>query len=133
MSEHAILLFDGVCNVCNDSVQFIIERDRAGYFQFAPLQSDFARELLARFGLPVDAMDTMVLVEGDRVWTHSDAAVEMVRRLPGAWPLLAGFGLLPRALRDRAYAWLVRNRYRWFGKRDTCMVPTPELKARFLA
>lgn len=133
MSEHAILLFDGVCNMCNDAVRFVIAHDPKGYFRFAPLQSAIGHELLARCGQRADALDTMVLVEGERCSTRSDAAVRIVRHLSGAWPLLALLRFLPQALRDRGYRWVADNRYAWFGKRDACAVPTPELRARFLA
>lgn len=132
MSAGAIVLFDGVCNLCNGAVRFIVDRDPGGHFRFAPLQSDVGRELLARGGLQPDALDTMVLVEGDRCWTRSDAALRIVRRLSGAWPLLSVLRFLPRGLRDRAYRWVADHRYGWFGRRDICAVPTPDLRARFL-
>ncbi len=127
-----ILLFDGVCNLCHASVRWVIARDRDARFRFASLQSDTGRDLLARHGLPTDALDSVVLVDGDAHWTRSDAAIETARRLGGAWRL-AGLGkLVPRALRDAGYDWLARNRYARWGKRDACWAPTPELRARFL-
>jgi predicted DCC family thiol-disulfide oxidoreductase YuxK len=132
MSEPAVLLFDGVCNLCNGTVRFVAERDPVGRFHFAALQSDKGRELLARCGLPLDALDTFVLVEGDRCWTRSDAALRVARGLSGAWPLLAVLRLVPRFLRDRVYGWVAGHRYAWFGKQESCMVPSPELRSRFL-
>ena len=127
-----ILLFDGVCNLCNGVVQWVIARDPAAQFRFASLQSEAGRTLLAQHQLPLDAMDTVVLVDGAAHWRKSDAALEMLRRLGGAWPLLSALRVVPRGLRDAAYDWIARNRYGWWGKRDECWIPTPELRARFL-
>ena len=127
-----ILLFDGVCNLCSRAVQFVIRHDPARRFRFAALQSETGRRLLAEHGLPADTLDTFVLVEGPRCFTRSDAAIELARRLSGAWRWLRIAALVPRPLRDRLYGVVVRNRYRWFGRRESCMVPTPELAQRFL-
>jgi predicted DCC family thiol-disulfide oxidoreductase YuxK len=133
----AIVLFDGVCNLCNASVQFIIDRDPGATMRFAALQSPEGRRILAGFGHPaVDAAaagpETIVLVEGGRVYDRSTAALRIARRLRAPWPLLAVMLVVPRALRDLVYRWAAARRYRWFGKTDACRVPTPELKARFL-
>jgi predicted DCC family thiol-disulfide oxidoreductase YuxK len=127
-----ILLFDGVCNLCSGAVRFVIRHDPRGRFRFAALQSETGRRLLVRHGLPPDALDTFVLIEGESCFTRSDAALELARRLGGAWRALAILRLVPRPIRDAAYGLVVRNRYRWFGKSDRCMVPTPELARRFL-
>ena len=129
----AIILFDGVCNLCNGAVQFVIRHDPEGQFKFAALQSETGRELRRRFGLAVDSIETMVLVEGDRAYLQSEAALRIAVKLGGAWPLLGMLRVVPRAWRDRAYRFLADHRYRWFGKRDSCLVPTPDLRARFLA
>ncbi len=132
--DSPILLFDGVCNLCDASVQWVIRHDPAAQFRFASLQSAIGRELLARHGLPVDALETVVLVEGDRHWLRSDAGVEVLRRLGGSWAILAlKLHVLPRWLRDPVYGFIARNRYRWFGRKDACLVPSPELSARFLS
>jgi predicted DCC family thiol-disulfide oxidoreductase YuxK len=131
-SNAPILLFDGVCNLCNGAVQWVIAHDSAARFRFASLQSDAGRALLAAHGLPLDAMDTVVLVDGERHFIKSDAALEVARRLGGVWRLAAPAKLVPRALRDMVYDWVARNRYARWGKRDECWVPTPELRARFL-
>ena len=131
-SVPAVILFDGVCNLCNGFVQFIIERDRAGYFRFASLQSEWGRQVLERHTLPTDALDSVVLVRGDRVHVRSGAVLRIARHLGAAWPLLTIFWIVPRPLRDLIYDWVAANRYRWFGKKDECMIPTPELRARFL-
>jgi predicted DCC family thiol-disulfide oxidoreductase YuxK len=131
-TNRSVVLFDGVCNLCNGAVQFIINRDRQGRFSFASLQSAAAQAHLRQFGLSTEAFDTFVLVEGGKAYTRSTAALRIARRLPGAWKLLYALVMVPRPVRDWAYGLVARNRYRLFGRRDACMVPTPELKARFL-
>lgn len=128
----AILLFDGVCNLCNASVNFIIDRDPQAYFRFAPLQSETGRRLLEKHGLPTGSMDTVVLVEDDRAYVRSTAALRIARHLVFPWPLLALGLILPAFLRDLVYKLIANNRYRWFGKSDTCRLPTPALRSRFL-
>jgi predicted DCC family thiol-disulfide oxidoreductase YuxK len=130
--KHPILLFDGVCNLCNASVQFVLKRDRQGQFRFASLQSEAAQELLRQFPEAPAGINTVVLIENGQLYTKSDAALRAAKRLPGPWPLLYGFILLPRPLRNLVYDWIARNRYRWFGKEDQCMLPRPEWKDRFL-
>lgn len=132
MSEPGpILLFDGVCNVCNATVQFVVEHEKAPHIRFASLQSEVGARLVAERGLPND-VSTVVLVEGDRVYTRSAAAVALLGHLKAPWSWLAVLWLVPRPLRDLGYDIFARLRYRLFGKRDRCMVPTPELRARFL-
>jgi len=130
--DHPVLLFDGECNLCNGAVQFVIKRDPDAVFRFASLQSDAGQALLERHDLPKEDFDTMVYLEGDEVWTKSTAALRIVRRLGGVWGLAYNFIVIPRPVRDAVYGVVVRNRYRWFGKRDECMVPSPDLRARFL-
>ena len=132
LQGHALVLFDGVCNLCNSSVNFIIDRDRAGYFKFAALQDETVEPLLTQFDLSTETMDSIVLVEEGTCYRESTAALRIVRRLKGGWSLFYAFIIVPRPVRDVVYGWLARNRYRWFGKRDTCRIPTPELRARFL-
>ena len=123
-----IVLFDGVCNLCNGAVRFILARDPEARFRFASLQSDVARRLLN--GAP--PAETMVLIEAGKVHTKSDAALRIARQLHAPWPLLYGFVAIPRSLRDAVYDWVARHRYAWFGKRDVCMLPTPQMRGRFL-
>lgn len=130
--DHPIVLFDGVCNFCNASANFILKRDPKGVFRFAPLQSEAAKGLLEKFHLPLDDLDTMVLIENGKAYTRSTAGLRIARHLNAAWPLLYGFIVLPRFFRDTIYRLIARNRYRWFGKRETCMIPLPEWKERFL-
>lgn len=127
-----IILFDGVCNLCNASVQWVLRRDRKGQFRFAALQSETGQRLLARFGMDATAFNTVVLADGGRLYTRSDAALEVARRLGAPWSWLAVFRYLPRGLRDAVYDWIARNRYRWFGRRESCLLPRPEWKERFV-
>ena len=129
----AIVLFDGVCNFCDSSVNFIIEHDRAGYFKFAPLQSEIGEKLLAENKINKIETDSVVLIEDGRVYTHSTAALRVARRLDGAWRWLSYLSVVPRPIRDAAYKLFARYRYRLFGKKDECMLPSPEIRARFLA
>lgn len=126
------MLFDGVCNLCNASVQWVLKHDRKGVFRFASLQSKTGQELLTAFGFSQENFDTVVLIDGEHVYTRSDAPLEVVRRLGGLWPLLGVFKIIPLAVRNAVYDWIARNRYRWFGKREACMLPRPEWKDRFL-
>ena len=127
-----IVLFDGVCNLCNAAVNFLIDHDPGGRLKFGSLQSEAVRPLLERNGLRTDYLDSFVLIDEGQVYRRSDAALRTARRLGGAWRLLWIFSLLPRPLRDAAYDWIATNRYRWFGKREACRIPTPELEARFI-
>lgn len=128
-----ILLFDGVCNFCNDTVNFVLDHDRAGRFRFAALQSEVGQRLLAEHGLrELPALSTSVLIHGGRAYTDSDAVLRGAVLLGGAFRLLAIFLLVPRFLRDPPYRLFCRYRYRWFGRSEQCRVPTPETRARFL-
>jgi predicted DCC family thiol-disulfide oxidoreductase YuxK len=128
----AVVLFDGVCNLCNRFVHFVIARDPSGRFHFGALQSDAARRMLREAHTPATVPDSIVLVDEGRVFTRSTAALRVARGLRFPWPLAYGLIAVPRPLRDWVYDIVARNRYVWFGKRDACMVPTPDLRARFL-
>jgi len=127
-----IILFDGVCNFCSGVVNFIIERDTKGVFRFAPLQSDAGERILEHFDLAGEDFDTFVLVEGEEAYIKSTAALRMCRLLGGFWKLLYVFIVIPAPIRDAAYDYIARNRYKWFGKKEECMVPGPEVRRRFL-
>lgn len=127
-----VLFFDGVCNLCNASVQWVLRHDRRGQFRFAALQSELGRQVLAQHGINAGALDTVVLLAEGRVYTRSDAALELLRRLGGPWAGLSILRRLPRPLRDAVYNWIARNRYRWFGRQESCWLPRPEWKSRFL-
>ena len=123
-----VVLFDGVCNLCNASVRFILARDPGGRFRFASLQSQAARRLLGdRF-----TGESIVLLEAGKIYTKSRAALRIARGLRFPWPMLYAFAAVPRPVRDAIYEWVARHRYAWFGKRDSCMLPTPGLRGRFL-
>lgn len=126
-----IILFDGVCNLCNRSVQFIIKKDKKGIFKFASLQSTVGKELLKEFELPEDSFQSFVYVKNDRIFSRSDAALEIAKMLNGVWPFVYFFKIVPKFFRDPIYNLIARNRYKWFGKKDECMVPTPKMKERF--
>jgi predicted DCC family thiol-disulfide oxidoreductase YuxK len=131
--DRPTILFDGVCNLCNHSVRFVLARDPGERFAFAPLQSAKGRELLTRVGLAADARSSIVLVEGQRSFEKSDAVLRIFAGLSGLWPIFALLRVVPRKLRDAVYDWIAANRYRWFGQRAECLVPTPEQRRRFLA
>jgi predicted DCC family thiol-disulfide oxidoreductase YuxK len=128
----ATILFDGVCNLCNGFVQFVVKRDPQARFRFAALTSDAAQSLLRQSGVTLPLPDSMVLVEDDSVYLRSDAPLRIARGLVFPWPLLYGLVVVPRFIRDRIYDFIAARRYRWFGRRDVCMIPTPELRRRFL-
>jgi predicted DCC family thiol-disulfide oxidoreductase YuxK len=132
VGDHALVLFDGVCNLCNGAVNFIIDRDPDGYFRFAPLQSDTAERVLADREAADASLSTIVLVEEGEVFVRSTAALRIARHLSGGWPLLYAAMVVPRPIRDAVYDWIAHHRYDWFGRRDQCRVPTPALKDRFL-
>ncbi|MEF8885875.1 MAG: thiol-disulfide oxidoreductase DCC family protein [Haloarculaceae archaeon] len=131
--EDPVVLFDGVCNLCSGSVQFLIEHDPEARLRFAPLQSEPARELLEAVGLHDYDCDSIVLVEGEAYYTKSEAALRIARRLERPWSLLWTLRYVPRVLRDAVYDLVAASRYAVFGKRDQCMVPTPAVRDRFLA
>ena len=128
----AVILFDGVCNFCNGAVNFVISRDRDGYFKFAALQSAVGEELLDKHRIDKVETDSVVLIEDDKAYLHSSAALRIVRKLPGLWPVLYGFIIVPKGIRDWAYRLFAKHRYRLFGRREECMIPTPEIRTRFL-
>jgi predicted DCC family thiol-disulfide oxidoreductase YuxK len=127
-----LLLFDGVCNLCNGFVQWVIVRDKKGVFKFAALQSETGQQELKKLGKNTETFDSVVLIAGSKVLTQSDAAIEVAAQLGGIWSLTPMLRVFPRFLRNAVYNWVARNRYRWFGKREQCMLPRPEWKDRFL-
>ena len=131
--DHAIVLFDGVCNLCNATVNFLIDPNPNGTFKFGALQAEAVEPLLEHYGLQSANLETFVLIDDGRVYRRSQAALRIAWRLGGAWRLLYPLLLLPRPLRDAVYDWIAANRYRWFGKREACRIPTPELKDRFIS
>jgi predicted DCC family thiol-disulfide oxidoreductase YuxK len=127
-----VIVFDGVCLLCSRSVAFVLAHDRQKQFRFATLQSATGRALLVRHGLDPEDPDSFLLADGAAGHANSDAIIRVVTAFGGAWRLVTLFRLVPRLLRDRFYRWIARNRYRWFGRREACMVPSPEMQGRFL-
>jgi predicted DCC family thiol-disulfide oxidoreductase YuxK len=127
-----VILFDGVCNLCSSSVQFIINRDPTGKFKFASLQSAYGQKQLDQLGLDRSNLFSIILLKQNRFYQQSDAALEVARELSSLWPAFYIFKILPRFFRDAIYDWISRNRYRWFGKKDACWLPSTELKSRFI-
>lgn len=127
-----IVVFDGQCLLCNGWVQFLLRHDRRGRFRFASIQGEAGGRMLADAGLRVEGLQTLLLVDGDRSWQHTDAILRVLHGLGWPWRLAWVAWLIPRPLRDGLYRWLARNRYRWFGRSAQCMVPDPQVAARFL-
>ena len=127
-----ILLFDGVCNLCNGVVKFIIPRDPEAIFRFAALQSAAGQALLVQYGLPVEGFESFVYIRDGRAYQRSTAALHVLRDMRGAWKLFYVFIIIPRPVRDWMYDLIARSRYSIFGRTDACMVPTPEVKGRFI-
>lgn len=131
--DKKIVLFDGVCNLCNGAVTFIIERDKKDIFRFASLQSEIGKELVAERGLDPEELDSIILIDpGVAYYRKSTAALEISRELSGGYSLLKNFLFIPENLRDGVYNFVANNRYKWYGKKESCMIPTPELKSKFL-
>lgn len=130
--EKPVLLFDGVCNLCNYWVNFVIDRDPEGRLLFAALQSEAGRQLLMQHDLDPDEMDTVVLIDNEKAYQRSDAVIRLSSHMKGSVRLLRAGVIIPRFFRDMIYNAVARKRYKWFGKRDQCRMPDPELKERFL-
>ncbi len=129
-TEKGVVLFDGVCNLCNQSIQLIIKQDKQDYFRFAALDSDYGKAMVSKYQV---ATDSIVLIENEQAYTQSDAALRIARRLSGIYPLLYAAMVIPKFMRDRVYRLIARNRYRWFGKRQSCWMPSAQLSKKFLA
>ncbi len=127
-----IVLFDGVCNLCNSGVQFIIKKDKRNLFKFAALQSDFGKELLVKYQIDTKSLNTFVYVNKDKAYIKSTAALKIAKALKRGWQIFYIFIIIPAFIRNFIYDFIAKNRYRWFGKKESCMIPTPELKAKFL-
>jgi predicted DCC family thiol-disulfide oxidoreductase YuxK len=132
MNDYPIILFDGLCNLCNSAVSFTIKRDKKKNIRFTPFQSEAGRRLMEQYALPAGMMKTFVFIEEGKAYSMSTAAFRVCRHLSGLWPLCYGFMIVPKFIRDGIYNWISANRYKWFGLRQECMVPTPELRKLFL-
>ena len=132
MKTRKIILFDGICNLCNQSVQFVIEHDSKNQFRFASLQSDFGQDFLKKNKLEATQFYSIVFIEDDQFYTKSSAALKIAKYLDGITSWLTIFMIVPKPLRDIVYSFIAKNRYRWFGKNESCWLPTKELKAKFI-
>ena len=130
--DHPVVLFDGVCNFCNGTINFLIRQDKKEVFRFAALQSSYGQKLLDQHGLPVKEFDSFLLVENGKVYKSSTAGLRLYNRLPWYWKWTQLFWIVPPFIRDGIYNLIARNRYRWFGKKESCMIPSPSVKSRFL-
>lgn len=130
--KHKIILFDGVCNLCNSSVIFAIKRDRNDLFRFAALQSEVGEKLVSKYNIDTSKTDSIIIIDGEKYFEKSSAALHIAKHLSGGWPLLYAFIILPKFIRDSVYNYIAKNRYKWYGKKESCMIPTPELQAKFL-
>ena len=131
-TQHSVILFDGVCNLCNSTVQFIIKKDTKQQFKFASLQSDVAREILLHHSERNIELNSIVFILNNKVYLKSSAALRILWSLGGGYKLLFVFWIIPKPLRNFVYDFIATNRYKWFGKRDQCMIPNPEFKSRFI-
>ncbi len=132
MAKDPIIFFDGICNLCNSAVQFTISHDKRGVFKFTTLQGEYAKLILPTFKVDISTIDTIILLENDKLYRKSSAALKIAKRLDGLWPLLYGCIILPKFIRDRLYDIIAKNRYKWWGQQESCWIPTPELKSKFL-
>lgn len=132
MNEPILILFDGVCNLCNSSIDFILKRDRKNRFLVGPLQDPIGQKILNKYGIPGSYLESLIVIENGQAFSRSTGALKIARHLSGLWPIFYPLILIPSFLRDPIYNWIGKNRYRWFGKKETCRLPTPEEKAKFL-
>lgn len=132
-SSYPIILFDGVCNFCNDSINTLIKLDKKGVFKFAPIQSEIGQRYLKALNYSDPDISTVVLICDGRLYTKSDAALQTFKHLGSWWRFLRVFTIVPKPIRNAVYDFIAKNRYKWFGKKEECMIPTPEIRARFLA
>ncbi|MFD2583820.1 thiol-disulfide oxidoreductase DCC family protein [Pedobacter vanadiisoli] len=131
MMQKPVIFFDGVCNLCNSSVQFVIAHDKKDQFRFTPLQGDYAKEMLPEFNADQQKLNTILLLVNGKLYTKSSAALRIARKLNGLIPLLYVFLIVPKFIRDWFYDMIAKNRYKWWGKQESCWLPTPELKSKF--
>jgi predicted DCC family thiol-disulfide oxidoreductase YuxK len=131
-NDYSFILFDGICNFCNSAVNFIIRHDKKNNFKFAPIQSEVGKSLIDQFKMNPVGIDSVILIKGDSYYIKSKAFIKIIKNLKGLWKLFYILIIIPRPIRDFFYDILARNRYKWYGKREECMVPTKEIKNRFL-
>jgi len=131
-NNHKVILFDGVCNLCNSTVTYVIKRDKKDVFRFAALQDSAGQVLIKKHGIDTSKVDSILFVDGDKIYAKSTAALKIAKNMNGLYPLLYGFMIVPNFIRNWVYDYVASNRYRWYGKKESCMIPTPELKRKFL-
>ncbi|WP_417360352.1 thiol-disulfide oxidoreductase DCC family protein [Galbibacter sp.] len=134
LNDKKIVLFDGICNLCTGTVQFIIKRDRKDLFRFASLQSEIGKQLMEERNIDPESNNSIIVIEPQvAYYVKSSAAIEIAKELGGLWPTIQVFSyILPEGIRDSIYELIAKNRYKWFGKKDSCMIPTPALESKFL-
>lgn len=131
--DKKIILFDGICNLCDSSIQFIIKHDKKDIFRFVALQSEIGQEIIEHIGIDIAKIDSILLYEpGKAYYYKAEAALKIAKELGGIYTAISWFSILPKFLTNSVYDYIARNRYKWYGKKDACMIPTPELKAKFL-
>jgi predicted DCC family thiol-disulfide oxidoreductase YuxK len=129
----SVILFDGVCNFCNSSVNFIIRHDKKDQFRFTPLQSKSGNELLKKYNIDNSTIDSIVLIENNKAYIKSTAVLHIVKHLNRLYPLFYLFIIIPPVIRNGVYDFVARNRYKWFGKQAVCMIPSDEIKSKFIS
>lgn len=132
LNSKGVILFDGVCNFCNSSANFIIRHDKKDYFRFTPLQSEIGMKISEKYNLDSGNLKSVILVDKGKIYTKTTAALRIAKQLSGAWPVLYVFIIVPPPIRDVVYNIIAKYRYKWWGERDACMIPTPEIRKKFL-
>lgn len=130
---NSIVLFDGVCNFCNYWVRFAIKRDKKKKLRFGTLQGEAAKKLLEKYNFHTTSLNSVILIDKERIWTQSSAAIRICKYLNGGWKLFYGLIIIPKFIRDFFYNIIARNRYKWYGKREECMIPSADITERFLS
>jgi len=130
--QNDVILFDGVCNLCNGAITFIIKRDKKNHYRFAALESDIGKMYLKKHSIDPQEIDSIVLIRGEYAYSKASAALRIAKKMSGLWPLLYIFIIIPKFISNCIYDYIARNRYKWFGKKESCMIPTPQLRDKFL-
>lgn len=130
-NTNPVILFDGVCNLCNSTVLFVIKHDPKKLFRFASIQGDYGQQILKQFHLPPNSLGSFILLDKNQIYTKSTGALKVAKKLSGAWPIVYSFIIVPSFIRNAVYDFIAKNRYKWFGKKESCAIPSPELKALF--
>ena len=132
MIDHGIILFDGICNFCNNKINLVIRKDKKDFFRFAALQSEAGKKIMADHGIVMPDPDTFIFIENGKIYNRSSAALHIAKHMDGLWKLFFAFIIVPPFLRDLFYRLIAKNRYKWWGVRESCMIPTPEVRKKFL-